>query len=105
MCRVWIAGVSAFTNQSLTSAAATPAPARTVIVDFSDQRGGSCSGSPGMPERRPRSERAKIASSTPAQIRLSALPWAAAGEWNVCASVGTARIEAASTVSVASIRA
>ena len=73
-----VAGLSAETNQSLTNAAARPAPPSTTTVVVSDQRGGepACS-SP--PARNPGSVRKKSTSRTPAQIRLSVFSCAAAG--------------------------
>jgi len=104
MCIACVAGVKAATNQSLVKAAATPAAPSTITVSRSDQRGGSVSrASP--PARNDGSVKRKTASRTPAQMKLSARPCEAAGVWNACASVGAERIAAASTVSVAIIRA
>ena len=81
-----------------------PAPARTATVVGSDHRDGSGASSP-TPERNDGRVTKKSTSSTPAQMKLSVRPWASAGAWNACASVGTERITAASVASVAIIRA
>ena len=78
MCKISIAGWSALTNQSLTSAAAVAVEPRTTSVVTSDQRGRSCGASPGSVWSRPGSVNRKTASRTPAQIRLSVFSCACA---------------------------
>jgi hypothetical protein len=73
------------------------------MVVRSDQRGASPRAS--SPARKVGRVTKKSTISTPAQMKLSVRSCDAAGVWKVCVSVGIERITAASTVSVAMIRA
>src|SRR5437660_2420844 len=103
MCSDAVAGCKAETNQSLTKTAPVAVAASTTIVAQSGHRGGSSS-TPAPPRKIPSVEK-KTTSKTPPQIRLNVCSCAAAGECNVCAKVGTERIAAASSVSVAIVLA
>ena len=103
MCNAEVAGCNAETNQSLTKTAPAADAASTAIVVASDHLGGSSAVA--SPVRKIPSVETKTTSKTPPQIRLSVCSCAAAGACKTCANVGTERMAAARSVSVAIVLA